>query len=73
MTRIVGLNRSYRPCSYRLSGVIRRGKSLLDADRGSRSGSDSILMQFALTLSSESAGDRHHGSWNDACSVRARH
>ncbi len=41
--------------------------------RGSNLGSDSMLMQFALTVNGESAGNRHHGSWNHACSVRARH
>jgi hypothetical protein len=39
----------------------------------SKRGSDSMLMQFALTLSSESVGNRRHGSWDHACSVWAHY
>ena len=34
-------------------------------------GSDSMLMQFALTVSGESVGNRHHRLWYYARSVRA--
>jgi len=52
-----------------------RGVTVLVADCQSarERGSDSILMQFAPTVSGESVGNRHHGSCDYACSVRARH
>jgi len=61
------------PGAWRHIERLNVNRQAFDPKSASKDGSDSLLMQFSLTVDGESVGNRHHGSWNNACAERAVH